>query len=55
MLLYVIVTINSMVDMPQAVTVLVAQVSYGLIFGTAFALFERQSRVNYAKTGVKTV
>ena len=55
MLLYVIITITGMTDMPQAVTVLVAQVSYGLIFGTVFALFERQSRVNSAKTGVKTV
>jgi hypothetical protein len=55
MLLYVIITINGMTDMPQAVTVLVAQVSYGLIFGMVFALFERQARVSSAKTGVKTV
>jgi hypothetical protein len=55
MLLYVIITVNSMVDMPQAVSVLVAQVSYGLIFGTVFALFEKQSGANSEKTGVKTV
>ena len=55
MLLYVIITITGMTDMPQAVTVLVAQVSYGLIFGMVFAVFERQSRVNSARTGVKTV
>jgi O-antigen polysaccharide polymerase Wzy len=54
MLLYVIITITGMTDMPQAVTVLAAQLSYGLIFGMVFALFERQSRVNSAKTGVKT-
>jgi hypothetical protein len=56
MLLYVIVTINCMVDMPQAVSILVAQVSYGLIFSTVFALFEKQRRVSSAvKTGVKTL
>jgi hypothetical protein len=54
MLLYVIITINGITDMPQAVSVLVAQVSYGLIFGTVFALFERQSRGSSAKIGVRT-
>jgi hypothetical protein len=55
MLLYVIITITGMTDMPQAISVLVAQVSYGLIFGTVFALFERQSMVSSAKIGVRTV
>jgi len=55
MLLYVIITINGMVDMPQAVSILVAQLSYGLIFGMVFALFERRSRFSFAKTGVKTL
>jgi hypothetical protein len=55
MLLYVIVTVNGMINMPDAISVLVAQVSYGLIFGIVFALFERQSRASSAKTGMRSL
>jgi hypothetical protein len=44
MLLYVLVSIYSMIDMPEAVTVFAAIASNLLLFGAVFLLFDRQRR-----------
>ena len=44
MLLYVLITIIGMVDMPEAVTVFGAISSELLLFGTLFLLFDRRKQ-----------
>jgi len=52
MLLYVLITINGMVDMPEAVTVFATICSELLVFGTLFLLFERQKQKRQIRTRV---
>jgi hypothetical protein len=44
MLLYVLISVYGMVDMPEAVTVFVAVTSNLLVFGTLFLLFDRRKQ-----------